>query len=144
MTSPSRFNLRVYGLLIHDDQVLVSEELIRGHTVTKFPGGGVELGEGLAAALIREWKEELDLDIQIGSLFYVNDFYQPSAFDDSQVISFYYRVSSTEIPEEIINLVRHERAYWVPLAMIHSKLFTLPIDREVAEQLRQSYTSGIL
>ncbi|MFN5439619.1 MAG: NUDIX hydrolase, partial [Bacteroidota bacterium] len=41
------FNIRVYGILISDDnQVLVSDEFIRGNYYTKFPGGGLEFGEG--------------------------------------------------------------------------------------------------
>ena len=41
------FNIRVYGILINDKkQVLVSDEFIRGGYYTKFPGGGLELGEG--------------------------------------------------------------------------------------------------
>ena len=41
------FNIRVYGILINDaKQVLVSDEYIRGTYITKFPGGGLEFGEG--------------------------------------------------------------------------------------------------
>ena len=40
-------NIRVYGILINEQkQVLVSDELIRGGYYTKFPGGGLEYGEG--------------------------------------------------------------------------------------------------
>ena len=43
----SMFNIRVYGILINEQkQVLVSDEFIRGNYYTKFPGGGLELGEG--------------------------------------------------------------------------------------------------
>ena len=41
------FNLRVYGILLGENkQVLVSDEFIRGSYYTKFPGGGLEFGEG--------------------------------------------------------------------------------------------------
>jgi 8-oxo-dGTP diphosphatase len=47
-----RFNVRVYGILMNEnDQILLSDELIKERYVTKFPGGGVELGEGLRDAL---------------------------------------------------------------------------------------------
>ena len=36
------FNVRVYGIMINDkNQVLVSDEYIRGKFYTKFPGRGV-------------------------------------------------------------------------------------------------------
>lgn len=70
-----QFNVRVYGLLINADrQILVSEESRFGKQFTKFPGGGVEFGEGLHDALKREFLEEVDLEIQVHDLFYVNNF----------------------------------------------------------------------
>ena len=41
------FTIRVYGLLLHGGAVLVADELIKGRRITKFPGGGLEYGEGL-------------------------------------------------------------------------------------------------
>ena len=56
------FNIRVYGILINDKkQVLVSDEFIRGSYYTKFPGGGLEFGEGTRDCLKREFKEEMNL-----------------------------------------------------------------------------------
>jgi ADP-ribose pyrophosphatase YjhB (NUDIX family) len=87
-----RFNLRVYGLIINDKQeVLLSDENRFGYFFTKFPGGGVEAGEGIIEALHREFKEELDLEIKEATPFYYNDFYQESAFrKEDQIVSFYY------------------------------------------------------
>ena len=51
------FTLRVYGLLMHEGRVLVSDELIKGQRITKFPGGGLEYGEGLKDCLVREIRE---------------------------------------------------------------------------------------
>jgi 8-oxo-dGTP diphosphatase len=130
----SRFNVRVYGLWLHEGKVLVNGEDIRGKLITKFPGGGLELGEGIADCLRREWMEELGLPIEVGDLFYINDFYQKSAYDDSQIISIYYRVSANpHTPWR--NLNPNERTYWMPLAGLEPDFFTLPIDRMVAGRL---------
>ena len=113
---------------------MVNEEDIRGKLITKFPGGGLELGEGVADCLRREWMEELGLPIEVGDLFYINDFYQKSAYDDSQIISIYYRVSANpHTPWR--NLNPNERTYWMPLAGMEPEAFTLPIDRVVAGRL---------
>ncbi|HLW29336.1 MAG TPA: NUDIX hydrolase [Brumimicrobium sp.] len=90
------FNIRVYGVLINEnDEVLLSDERRFGREFTKFPGGGLELGEGIKDCLIREFKEELNLEIEVNELIYLTDFYQASAFNkEDQIISIYYRVSA--------------------------------------------------
>ena len=92
------FNIRVYGILLNEDrQVLVSDELIRGAYITKFPGGGLELGEGTRDCLKREFMEEMNLLIEVTGHFYTTDFYQQSAFNpDHQIISIYYFVKALE------------------------------------------------
>lgn len=92
------FNIRVYGILLNENkQVLVSDEFIRGNYFTKFPGGGLEFGEGTRDCLKREFKEELDLHVEIGNHIYTTDFFQMSAFNPShQIISIYYFAKSLE------------------------------------------------
>lgn len=87
----SYFNVRVYGLLINtNNEVLLSDEYEYGQYFTKFPGGGLELGEGLIDALKREFMEECNAEIEVTGHFYTTDFYEKSSFNDSQVISIYY------------------------------------------------------
>jgi 8-oxo-dGTP pyrophosphatase MutT (NUDIX family) len=58
------FNIRVYGILVNEEKkVLVSDELIRGSYITKFPGGGLEFGEGTRDCLQREFMEEMNIFI---------------------------------------------------------------------------------
>lgn len=89
-------NIRVYGILINKArQVLVSDELVRGMQITKFPGGGLEPGEGTRDCLRREFMEEMNLETEIGQHIYTTDFYQQSVFNpDHQIISIYYYVSA--------------------------------------------------
>ena len=92
------FNVRVYGVLINDQkQVLVSDELIRGGRYTKFPGGGLEHGEGTRDCLRREFMEEMNLKVEVGEHIYTTDYFQISAFNPShQIISIYYFVNPLE------------------------------------------------
>jgi ADP-ribose pyrophosphatase YjhB (NUDIX family) len=92
------FNIRVYGILIGENkQVLVSDELIRGGYYTKFPGGGLEFGEGTRDCLKREFKEEMDLNIHVGDHIYTTDYFQMSAFNpEHQIISIYYYAHALE------------------------------------------------
>ncbi len=141
MSSPSRFNVRVYGIWIHKGRLLVNEELIRGRNVIKFPGGGLDLGEGTIDGLKREWQEELQIDIEVLEHFYTTDFYQHSAYDDSQVISIYYLVQGEDPAAALTNHVENERTYWMPLNEVFADTFTLPIDKVVGKMLQTLYSS---
>ena len=94
----NKFNVRVYGILINEKkQVLVSDEYIRGNYYTKFPGGGLEFGEGTRECLKREFKEEMDLNVEVEEHLYTTDFFQLSAFNpEHQIISVYYLVKAME------------------------------------------------
>jgi 8-oxo-dGTP diphosphatase len=91
-------NVRVYGILMHsDNRVLVSDEFIRGSYITKFPGGGLEFGEGTRDCLQREFMEEMGLKVEIGRHIYTTDFYQQSAFNPAhQILSIYYEAIALE------------------------------------------------
>lgn len=138
--SQKRFNVRVYGIRIQDGQLLVNEEMIRGERIIKFPGGGLDWGEGTIDCLKREWKEELDLDIEVLEHFYTTDFFQHSAYDDSQVISIYYLVAASP-DDAIINHVPGERTYWMDLKDVNAGIFTLPIDKKVGSMLQTLYAN---
>lgn len=94
----AKFNIRVYGILIDEKRgVLVSDEKIRGNYYTKFPGGGLEFGEGTRECLKREFMEEMGLNVEIGHHIYTTDFFQISAFNpDHQIISIYYHAKAIE------------------------------------------------
>jgi 8-oxo-dGTP diphosphatase len=95
----SNFNIRVYGLLQDaEGRILISHERIKNQAYVKFPGGGLEYGEGPSAGLKREFIEELNLPVSVDELLYATDFFIQSAFkEEDQIISIYYRVSSIEL-----------------------------------------------
>jgi 8-oxo-dGTP diphosphatase len=139
------FNVRVYGLLINpENEILISDEQEYGMRFTKFPGGGLEFGEGLLEGLKREFIEECDAEIEVTGHFYTTDFYVKSAFNDSQVISVYYRVKNIKP----LNLTIKTRVFdfdgegdilqsfrWVKLSDLKSEDFLFPTDQQVAKLL---------
>ncbi len=144
-----RFNIRVYGILLNDrNEVLVSDEFRWGKFFTKFPGGGLEWGEGLKDCLKREFKEELALEIEVGELFYITDFFLQSAWlETDQIISIYYRVECPTVNElhfaQYTTPFYQEQAKfrWVPLVGISEDMFTFPIDRVVGGKLTHKQSS---
>jgi 8-oxo-dGTP diphosphatase len=143
-----RFNIRVYGILVQNNSVLVSDEFIKGNRITKLPGGGLEFGEGTRDCLIREFKEELGLDIEVTDHFYTTDFYVSSSFDtNSQVISIYYLVEaigkiSFKVSISAHNYENKEGAQsmrWIRLQDLKDTDFTLIIDQRVGEMLMKKF-----
>jgi 8-oxo-dGTP pyrophosphatase MutT (NUDIX family) len=87
------FNVRVYGILLNsNNEVLISDERTETVSFTKFPGGGLEYGEGLIEALKREYLEETGMEVEVTKHIYTTDFYEKSSFNESQIISIYYQV----------------------------------------------------
>jgi 8-oxo-dGTP diphosphatase len=143
------FNVRVYGLLFHEGAVLLSDEFINGREITKFPGGGLEFGEGTRECIVREFQEELKLKIEPANHFYTTDFFVASSFNPSaQVVSVYYEVTS----QNSATIVTAHRKFdfttkkegaqsfrWRQLNEISEDDFTFSIDKKVARLLRDRH-----
>lgn len=145
------FNIRVYGILINEHhEVLVSDELIKGNYYTKFCGGGLEIGEGTINCLIREFKEEMNLEIEVISHLYTTDFFQKSLFNPNhQLISIYYlvkamepinvpiRTTAFEFDETQLNIYKKtgqiESFRFVKWNEFSAETMTLPIDKIAAK-----------
>lgn len=86
----NKFNFRVAGIAIHNHRILL-------HTTEKddfwnLPGGRVEFNESTDQTIKREIKEELDIEIQMSKLLFVNeDFFE---YEDKRYheIGFYYLI----------------------------------------------------
>jgi ADP-ribose pyrophosphatase YjhB (NUDIX family) len=156
MANAAVFNVRVYGILLGDNNsVLVSDEFIRGNYYTKFPGGGLEFGEGTRDCLKREFKEEMDLDVEVTGHLYTTDFFQMSAFNpEHQIISIYYYVKALEpirVPlrtkpfdfdEQQLKIYAErketETFRFIDLASFSEESVHLPIDKVVAKILKET------
>lgn len=133
----SRFVVRVYGILEKEGKYLLLEEDVRGWNVVKFPGGGLEFGEGLTEGLKREFREEFGLEVEVLEHFYTTDFFVPSVFDTfSQVLSVYYKVSPKDENAEIRPMAGEKfTVKWIEKEKLHPEQITLVIDKKVAGML---------
>ena len=141
------FNVRAYGLLVNEaNQILVSDEKEYGRLFTKFPGGGLEYGEGLIDCLKREFLEECNVEVEVLSHYYTTDFFVKSAFGDAQIISVYYKIKAISLLDlciktnpfdfdgegEVLQAFR-----WVNLADLQPEDMTFPIDQHVVKLLTE-------
>jgi ADP-ribose pyrophosphatase YjhB (NUDIX family) len=146
MDKPTKFTIRAYAIIINENnEVLLSDEFVFGMRITKFPGGGVELGEGIVDCLHREAIEELGQDIEILQHFYTTEFFQQGLFkNDVQVVSVYYKAKLKENPKfkisnkpfDFENEIEGSQSFrWVSINEINVEEITLPIDNVVAGML---------
>ena len=151
------FNVRVYGIMINEQkQVLVSDEYIRGGYYTKFPGGGLEFGEGTRDCLKREFMEEMNLKIEVTDHLYTTDFFQESAFrPGDQIISIYYlvkplepikvRLSNIEFDFDEDQLLRYKELHeietfrFIDWKNLSEESVTLPIDKVVVKLVKEKF-----
>jgi ADP-ribose pyrophosphatase YjhB (NUDIX family) len=143
----ARFNIRAYFILFNDcDEILLSDELIDGKKYTKFPGGGVELGEGIEDAIRREAMEELGQEVEIVKHIYTTGFFVQSAFrPNDQIISVYYQVHLVEKPSFRTSTIKFdfdtnnpqtESFRWAKLSDIQPNELSFPADKFLLEQLQ--------
>jgi len=154
----NRFNLRVYGVMINDKkQVLVSDEYIRGGYYTKFPGGGLEFGEGTRDCLAREFMEEMNLKVEVREHIYTTDYFQMSAFNpEHQIISICYYAKAVEeikVPlrdkpfafdEQQLAIYQQrneiETFRFIEWENFSEESVTLPIDKIVSKMVKEKLT----
>ena len=135
---------------------MVSDELIRGKYYTKFPGGGLEYGEGTRDCLRREFLEEMNLAIEVGEHLYTTDFFQQSAFHpDHQIISIYYlvkpleeikvRLSETPFDFDQQQMALYEKQNetesfrFINWEEVSEESVTLPIEKIVVRMLKEKF-----
>ena len=143
----TKFNIRVYGILRSENrrEVLLSDEYKFGLAFTKFPGGGLEFGEGVLDALKREFKEELNIEVTEASLFYVNEAFQASVFGkDEQLIAIYYLVDqfsgilppTTSTRFDFEEKEDQQAFRWISISDLSEKEVNFPIDKLILSKIK--------
>ena len=149
-----RFNVRVYMIVTRNNSsggqdVLISYERLPLGGVMKFPGGGLEWGEGTTACLRREALEELGQPVNVERLVHVSRRAHISSFDSNQqVLAVHYAARLTgevmfEDDGEIKDVygknvpMMHQRLGWRDVESIEPAQFRFASDREAWEAWRQ-------
>ena len=125
----------VAAMIIHGDQIFATQ---RGYGEFKdgweFPGGKIEPGETPQEALVREIREELDVEIV------VKDFLETVEYDypgfHLSMDCFFCTIKSGEMV-----LKEHEAAKWLTAETLDSVNW-LPADQVLIEKIRNYMKNG--
>jgi ADP-ribose pyrophosphatase YjhB (NUDIX family) len=147
-----QFVIRVYGIIFNDNnEILLTDEFQLNTKMTKFPGGGLEFGEGPIDCLRREIREECNgQEIKNIRHFYTTDFFQKALFyENAQLISIYYlanlkppvKFKISEKPFDFKNLINGNQSFrWVKIKELKKAELSFPIDKFATEELEKKFS----
>lgn len=125
------FRPSVYGVIIRGGKVLLSKQF-DGYD---FPGGGIDLGETIDAALTREVWEETGLRVKKGELLLAQDdfFIHPKSKKYFHSILLFYRCTNPRGKISTAHFDTYERQYagkaeWIDITKASKLKFYNPID----------------
>lgn len=134
-----KINIRVYACVVKDKKVLTLFEEYAGEALMKFPGGGLEYGEGVLECLHREFEEELNVKVEIVEHFYTQEDFLVSRFrENEQLLTIYYIVNIINEEDFIILDPCIEKTEWIDIHQAHNP-FPLPIDKIVFDKLKEKF-----
>ena len=136
------FKLRTSAIIIKDNKILLQKS--KCDECYCFPGGHVEFGEISREAIIREVKEEINIDVKIVNLYCISELiYKNKKGKINQEINYYYKLECIskidfldfQIIENDKGEEKHHIFHWFELTDIDSARLK---DRKIVEMLKRN------
>ncbi len=117
------------AIIRKDDKILICQRAVDDECgmLWEFPGGKLEEGETLEQCIIREIREELELDIKVHGIFTENVY----RFENKEIA---FTVFDAEITGGVMKLNVHNAAKWVSVEELYNYEF-MPADIEFVDKL---------
>lgn len=121
------FNFRAAGIMFHENKVLI-HRLINDNFYA-FPGGRVEMFENTESTIVREMREELEIDIEICRLLWICEHFFTLNDNKYHEICFYYFIKCNDKKlfdrEDLFYVSENSNMFefkWVPLIDIENEV----------------------
>jgi len=141
--------IRVYAIIVHNDKLLLSDEFWYDTPMTKFPGGGLEPGEGVKDCLVRELIEELGTaPSHIEHLYTCENLISSDFVPSTQVIPIYYTVKLKDYNTLDVSQYRYDfkrlengaiRLRWIPIELFNVDELTFSGDRDAWKVFKEKF-----
>ena len=127
-----RPRIRVAGILIEDNKILLIQHHKNNKKYWLIPGGGNDWGETTKQALIREYKEETNMDIEVDEFMFFSETISPDK--KRHVLNLFYKIHRNNKNDSIIKL--GEEAVLTDLKFVtKEELETMTIYPNIKENL---------
>lgn len=97
-----RPRIRVAGILIENDKILLIQHYKNNKKYWLIPGGGNDWGETAKEALIREYKEETNMDIEVDEFLFFSETIYPNK--ERHILNLFFRIHRNEKNDSIVKL----------------------------------------
>lgn len=132
-----KVRIRVAGVLSERGKVLLVCHEKEGERYRLLPGGGVEFGETLEAALKREFLEEVNLKIRVGKLILIHETIAPNGSRHVLNLTFLVRKISGKLKVKTDHRLRG--AAFVPWGQLRSVKLRPEIGEELLAAHRKKF-----
>lgn len=127
-----RPRIRVAGILIEDNKILLIQHHKNNKKYWLIPGGGNDWGETTKEALIREYKEETNMDIEVDEFLFFSETISPDK--KRHVLNLFYKIHRNNKDDSVIKL--GEEAVLTDLKFVtKEELETMTIYPNIKENL---------
>ena len=97
-----RPRIRVAGILVENNKILLIQHHKNNKKYWLIPGGGNDWGETTKQALVREYKEETNLDIEVDEFLFFSETIYPNK--ERHILNLFFRIHRNEKNNSIIKL----------------------------------------
>lgn len=117
-------DLRVAGVMVKDGKLLVQRDA--DGSIYALPGGHVQMGETLEAALTREFREETGMAVTCSRMLWSEECFWTWKSKRAHSIAFYYLIESKDssaLPSDLAFVPHKDNPQvlmgWIPLEDVH-------------------------
>jgi len=121
------------GIIMDNGKVLITRRAPKENFAGgwEFPGGKVEINETPRECLVRELKEELNIDVSVGE--FCTEVYHDYSNISIKLMAYYCTITHGEIQTSV-----HDKYKWVKIKDL-LKYDLLPADIPIAKKIMEGY-----